>query len=249
MVGFVSTTATVARLLTFATMRQTDSPGDESRSQALARRTVTESPEFAEQAAAGDWYPALGEPLAIELANTLFSDGGRPVDALTTPAALTRWLDANADAIDAPLPRRPSAEDLNRARQLRTIIRALLGNAVDHDAPPAATVRRLNQLAALAPFTAQLHWTAHQPPEAHLSLSGAGRFDALLALVAQSAIDVLGGSGAGRLRRCEAPGCINYYLKDHPRRAWCSPRCGNRVRVARHYHRTRRGTANSTEHD
>jgi predicted RNA-binding Zn ribbon-like protein len=50
---------------------------------------------------------------------------------------------------------------------------------------------------------------------------------------------VLGGSGAGRLRRCEAPGCINYYLKDHPRRAWCSPKCGNRVRVARHYHRHR----------
>ena len=92
----------------------------------------------------------------------------------------------------------------------------------------------------LAPFTARLHWPAGKPPKAHLSLSGAGHLDALLALVAQSAIDVLGGSGAGRLRRCEAPGCINYYLKDHARRAWCSPRCGNRVRVARHYERARR---------
>ena len=113
-------------------------------------------------------------------------------------------------------------------------------SGVDGDRPPAATVRRLNELAALAPITARLHWTADASPKAHLSLSGAGRLDALLALLAQSAIDVLGGSGAGRLRRCEAPGCINYYLKDHPRRAWCSPKCGNRVRVARHYQRHRR---------
>src|ERR671915_2069182 len=193
-----------------------------------------------QQAAPSDTDPALGEPVAIEFANTLFTDGGRPLDALTTQAALTRWLDANAERIDAPLPRRLGARDLERARELRATIRALLANAVDGDPPAAATVRRLNELAALAPSTARLHWTADAPPKAHRPLAGAGRLDALLALLAHSAIDVLGGSGAGRLRRCEAPGCINYYLKDHPRRAWCSPKCGNRVRVARHYQRHRR---------
>ena len=86
-------------------------------------------------------------------------------------------------------------------------------------------------------MTTRLDWTADEPPTTRVSLSGAGRLDALLALLAHSAVDVLGGSGAGRLRRCEAPGCTSYYLKDHPRRAWCSPKCGNRVRVARHYHR------------
>ena len=196
--------------------------------------------EVEKQVAPSDTDPALGEPLAIEFANTLFTDGGRPFDALTTQAALTRWLDANAERIDAPLPRRLGAGDLERARELRAIVRALLAKAVDGDPPPAVTVRRLNELAALAPITAWLHWTADEAPKAHLSRSGADRLDALLALLAQSAIDVLGGSGAGRLRRCEAPGCINYYLKDHPRRAWCSPKCGNRVRVARHYRRNRR---------
>jgi predicted RNA-binding Zn ribbon-like protein len=186
-----------------------------------------------------DNHPALGEPLAIDLANTLFTDGGRPFDALTTPAALTRWLQANAERIDSPPPRRLGAGDLERTLELRAIIRALLGTAVDGGPPPAGTVRRLNELAALAPFTPRLQWPAGKPPNAHLSRGGADRFDALAALLAQSAIDVLGGSGAGRLRRCEAPGCINYYLKDHPRRAWCSPKCGNRVRVARHYQRTR----------
>jgi predicted RNA-binding Zn ribbon-like protein len=201
---------------------------------------MAERPQIEQQATPSDTYPALGEPLAIELANTLFTDSGQPLDALTTPAALTRWLQTNAERIDPPPPRRLSAGDLERARELRAIIRALLATAVNGDPPRAATVRRLNQIAALAPFTARLHWSAGEPPKAHLSVSGAGRLNALLALLAHSAIDVLGGSGAGRLRRCEAPGCINYYLKDHPRREWCSPKCGNRVRVARHYQRHRR---------
>ena len=206
----------------------------------MSERAIAEPPHIEQHAAPSETYPALGEPLAIEFANTLFTDGGRPLDALTTQAALTRWLAANAERIDAPLPRRPGAGDLERARELRAIIRGLLAKAVDGDPPPAATLRRLNQLAALAPVTVRLHWTDDEPPKARLLPSAAGRLDALLALLAQSAIDVLGGSGAGRLRRCEAPGCINYYLKDHPRRAWCSPKCGNRVRVARHYQRHRR---------
>ena len=224
----------------FATMRSEFLPEREARLQPLSERAVAERQQIEQQVAPSDTYPALGEPLAIEFANTLFTDSGRPLDALTTPAGLTRWLEINAERIDAPLPRRVGAGDLERALELRTIIRALLAKAVDGDSPPAATVRRLNELAALAPITARLHWKVDEPPKAHLSLSGAGRLDALLALLAQSAIDVLGGSDAGRLRRCDAPGCVNYYLKDHPRRAWCSPKCGNRVRVARHYHRTHR---------
>ena len=215
-------------------------PERRERLEPLPEQAMAERSPIEQQAVPSDTYPALGEPLAIELANTLFTDGGRPFDALTTPTALTRWLQANAARIDPPPPRRLGAGDLERARELRAIIRALLAKAVDGDPPPAATVRRLNELAALAPFTTRLHWSAGEPPKAHLSLAGAARVDALLALLAQSAIDVVGGSGAGRLRRCEAPGCINYYLKDHPRRAWCSPKCGNRVRVARHYERTRR---------
>ena len=203
---------------------------------------MADPPSIEEQATPSDAYPALGEPLAIELANTLFTDGSRPLDALTTPPALRRWLETNAERLDSPPPRRLSARELERARELRTTIRTLLATALDGHPPPSATIAHLNQLAALAPTTARLDWPPGKPPKAYLCLNGTGRLDALLALLAQSAIDVLGGSGAGRLRRCQAPGCINYYLKDHSRRAWCSPKCGNRVRVARHYHRRRTGT-------
>ena len=203
---------------------------------------MAEPPPIEQQATPSDAYPALGEPVAIELANTLFTDGGRPLDALTSPAALSRWLKTNAERIASPPPRRLSTGELERARELRATIRTLLAKALAGDPPPAAAIRHLNQLAALAPITPRLDWRTGEPPTARLSVSATGRFDAVLTLLAQSAIDVLAGSGAGRLRRCEAPGCICYYLKDHPRRAWCSPKCGNRVRVARHYqrrHRTR----------
>jgi predicted RNA-binding Zn ribbon-like protein len=43
-----------------------------------------------------------------------------------------------------------------------------------------------------------------------------------------------------QLRACLAPGCVVYFIKNHPRREWCSAGCGNRARSARHYQRHRR---------
>ncbi|WP_225993278.1 CGNR zinc finger domain-containing protein [Actinomadura rudentiformis] len=43
-----------------------------------------------------------------------------------------------------------------------------------------------------------------------------------------------------QLRACLAPGCVLYFLKNHPRREWCTAACGNRARGARHYRRHRR---------
>jgi predicted RNA-binding Zn ribbon-like protein len=60
-----------------------------------------------------------------------------------------------------------------------------------------------------------------------------------LAQVAEQAVALLGGADATRLRACYAPGCVLYFVKTHPRRAWCSVACGNRVRAARHYQRAR----------
>jgi predicted RNA-binding Zn ribbon-like protein len=54
-------------------------------------------------------------------------------------------------------------------------------------------------------------------------------------------VDILTGPAATRLRACYAPGCVLYFVKAHPRREWCSDACGNRVRAARHYQRSRAG--------
>ncbi len=59
----------------------------------------------------------------------------------------------------------------------------------------------------------------------------------LLGGLAADAIEFL--ASGPELRACLAPGCVLYFVKDHPRRAWCSTGCGNRVRAARHYARRR----------
>ncbi|WP_139810547.1 CGNR zinc finger domain-containing protein, partial [Mycobacterium avium] len=38
--------------------------------------------------------------------------------------------------------------------------------------------------------------------------------------------------------RCANPDCSMLFLATNPRRSWCTANiCGNRARVARHYHR------------
>jgi predicted RNA-binding Zn ribbon-like protein len=68
---------------------------------------------------------------------------------------------------------------------------------------------------------------------------GAARADVVLAAFAGDAIDLLTGRLRDEIRACGAPGCVLLYVRDHPRRQWCSNACGNRARQARHYRRTR----------
>lgn len=56
----------------------------------------------------------------------------------------------------------------------------------------------------------------------------------LAARLAEAAADLLTDPAIGRLKRCEADGCVMLFVPAHPRRRWCSAgRCGNRMRVAR----------------
>ena len=60
-----------------------------------------------------------------------------------------------------------------------------------------------------------------------------------LAELAHDSIDVLTGPEATKMRACQAPRCLLYFVRSHPRREWCSESCGNRARAARHYRRIR----------
>ncbi|MFJ9909135.1 CGNR zinc finger domain-containing protein [Streptomyces sp. NPDC101152] len=62
----------------------------------------------------------------------------------------------------------------------------------------------------------------------------------LAACLAEAAAELLADPAVTRIRECEADDCVMLFLAAHPRRRWCSAtRCGNRVRVARHYQRTK----------
>ncbi|MFD0730759.1 CGNR zinc finger domain-containing protein [Planotetraspora mira] len=63
----------------------------------------------------------------------------------------------------------------------------------------------------------------------------AGGFDAVLAHIARDAVDVVTGPRAQTISRCEVPGCVRIFLREHARRISCSTTCGDRVRAERHY--------------
>jgi predicted RNA-binding Zn ribbon-like protein len=177
--------------------------------------------------------PIRGEPLAIELHNTLYRGPGGPTDGLTDAAGLRAWLESLADR----LPLRPRAVDPERLDDfvaLRAATRDAL-HAVHEGRPvPAAARAALNERSAASPESLAL-----TPHGSELRHHGATPADVVLGVIAASAIAIVSGPHAGDLRACGAPGCILMFVRDHPRREWCSAACGNRARQARHYARSR----------
>jgi predicted RNA-binding Zn ribbon-like protein len=181
--------------------------------------------------------PLRDEPLAIELHNTVYAAGGEVVDALADRASAEAWLEALAARLpDGGRSPSPRPEELVA---LRDAVRAALHAAVEGTAHDAASLDTINRASARAPTSPRVVWRAGADPAAGTEYHGASRADVVLAAFAADAIDLITGPRRQDLRACGAPGCVLLFLKDHPRREWCSAACGNRARQARHYRRTR----------
>lgn len=187
--------------------------------------------------------PLLGEPLAVEFANTRYAVRGDRRDAIATADGLRRWLVAVAQRLadqgaDPPRWWAVHESDVDEFVRLRDAVReaaenTAAGRHVDE------TVRRLLNGAVRG----DPGWYELADADAGLyairrNTSGDPLVRARAAL-ARAAIDLLTGPLASALRACPAPGCVLLYVKNHPRREWCSAGCGNRVRAARHYARVR----------
>ncbi|MEW9549650.1 ABATE domain-containing protein [Nonomuraea sp. NPDC050783] len=173
----------------------------------------------------------IGEPLALDLLNTR----ARDFDALDTPGSFQAWLARQGERLAAP-PGPLPPDGLAAVRRLRGHVAAALEAVRAGDPPPPAALDALNEAARAAPPHRVLEWRGEGP---HLRTERDGDpLAGLLAQLAEAAVDLLADPAAGRVRGCEGPGCRMLFLPAHPRRRWCSPDlCGNRVRVARHYHR------------
>jgi len=181
------------------------------------------------------------EPLPVRLMSTIWADTDGRHDDLRTAADVDAWLDAvGLDRAGAPA----NDGELATARALRDAVRTLAAYVTADDRPGAAAAAE--QVGAALDL---VNATAAELPASRLALrdgrlevgapSGASPVTTALAGVAEQAVALLGGQDAARLRACYAPGCVLYFVKTHPRRAWCSVACGNRVRAARHYQRAR----------
>ena len=184
------------------------------------------------------------EPLSIRFANTRYAVRGQIHDGIGTPGQLRGWLADNAEELGI-VP--PAAEpDVATFGALRDAIRGLIRSAVRAVAPDVNEIGLLNSLSAVSP-----RW----PTLVHVDGTYGVReqttgdtTDRALAAIAQDAVIALGGHLHDQLRDCQGPGCVLFFVKDHPRREWCSLACGNRARAARHYlrHRAEGQAASST---
>jgi predicted RNA-binding Zn ribbon-like protein len=186
--------------------------------------------------------PLLGEPLPVELMNTIWADRHGVHDALSTTAHLQAWLAAVFP--DRPAPE-PGPDELARVRTLRDALRRLAATLTNDTRPAASSattdvhraVADVNSAAQQAPTWPQL---AYRDGELNRTTAGITTpAKRALSSIARDAIDLLAGDEPIALRACHAPGCVLYFVKGHPRREWCSVACGNRARAARHYRRHR----------
>jgi predicted RNA-binding Zn ribbon-like protein len=181
--------------------------------------------------------PLRDEPLGIELHNTVYVSRGELVDGLAEPRSAAAWLAALGDRLlQGGSGREPTPDELT---ELRRVVRDVLQVTVDGQTPSRADVDALNRAAARAPRSRSARWRRDAPPLGEINLHGASRTDVVLSALASDAIDLITSPRRDDLRACGAPSCVLMFLKDHPRREWCSTACGNRARQARHYRRAR----------
>ena len=196
-----------------------------------------------------------GSHFCLDFVNTQAIRGGQPADLLETPADLAAWLGEAGliSAVEAErLARRWAADRaegdavLERVRAFRGGLRRMLETVVRGGAASEDDIAAINGAlrgergyrqvvagAASGAFT-----------ERFVAVAGdAGESDRVLAALAETASDLLCQGDLSRVRVCESPRCILFFYdtsKNRTRR-WCSmAACGNRMKAAAHFQRTRK---------
>lgn len=168
--------------------------------------------------------------LALALTNTAAHS-----DVLATPAALTTWLSAHAERLG------PADEEialrLADFRGLRIAIREAVSAILQGASPSADSVRTLNEASAAVPTAPALAEGPGGPVWVERLTASPSRTVEILATIARSAIELVGGPDRDRLRLCPARRCGTAFLASRSQQVWCSASCGNRMRVARHHAR------------
>jgi predicted RNA-binding Zn ribbon-like protein len=183
-----------------------------------------------------------GRP-ALALVNSRRNGPSGPIDELASTAALCRWLEDH----QVVSLRECDGADLRSMIALRDAVRELLLARIEGRTPDPSSLHAVNQATAAAPTARHLDWASADGPSERRDCLGAGGIALARALLAADAIDLVVGTDHADLRACDAPGCLRLMVKDHPRRRWCSTRCGDRVRASRYYHRHRSTSGEDAE--
>jgi predicted RNA-binding Zn ribbon-like protein len=174
----------------------------------------------------------LGQDPALDIANTVAIVDGGEHDMVADAAEYERWAGAEAAALGfggdgmAAL-----VASRSRVLELRAAVRAVVAAAAAGRPTSSSAVAELNRASRGAP-----EWLELDPVSGDLRRSSrASAADALIATYARAAMSLVGEDDAQPVRRCPAPSCGMFYRPSRTDQHWCSPQCGSRARVARHY--------------
>jgi predicted RNA-binding Zn ribbon-like protein len=200
----------------------------------------------------------VSERLCLDFVNTEIVDAGTRVDLLQSFGDLAAWAaeagiisHAEAKAMSTRWKGdRDADRALQHAREFRASLRAMCERIVDRERRPQASPhsphvpqRAIDDInAVLCTRVAQLELVRTKTGYDTQLQRDFSTPAQLLVPIAESAADLLSRDDLSMLKKCQGPQCIIFFYdttKNH-RRRWCSmAACGNRAKVAAHYHRTR----------
>jgi predicted RNA-binding Zn ribbon-like protein len=171
-----------------------------------------------------------GAPWLDLLASRELSHGPEPIERLSSPVRLSRWLEAERLGTTGP----PVDEaDLAAALALREALRRVTHAVLNGTVPDVGAIE-------------EIHEHAHHGETLALrvrpTLERVAPLDTREALgrLARAALEDLTGPLAGELRACAAEDCRMVFRDPTGRRRWCDPtRCGTRTRVRSYRDRQR----------
>lgn len=189
----------------------------------------------------------VGNHLCLDLINTQLIVKGEPRDLLESFDDLALWLvqarlltATQAEGAKAHLNNEEAASLLERAKTFRAMFRVVAERVAAGKAVPNSAINTMNQFLAQRPGYPELVRTKEGFKRRFHSL--ATQQVELLASLLEAASDLLSSGHLSLIKKCANAACILYFLdttKNHTRN-WCSMQlCGNRMKVAAHYQRSR----------
>ncbi|GGP81833.1 CGNR zinc finger domain-containing protein [Streptomyces sindenensis] len=200
-----------------------------------------------------DPRPLTGEPLAIDLLNTRWIDGGGRHDLLDTVSGLAIWLDSppvrehltlgtsltSSAALSPEAPLTADRATLDRLLTARAALDALAATAVHRNPATPEDSARLNEVLAHGRIRCTLG--PGGLPESVVEVDEPSWLPAWYA--AENWLRLVA-DRPDRIRHCANDACVLHFhdTSKNGTRRWCSMAgCGNRAKAQRHYAR-RTGT-------
>lgn len=175
-------------------------------------------------------FKFVGNELALDFVNTRIRMGAELCDLIETPEQLARWL--HETSLNCPVEgwSEQNFVELRHLREalLKVFLSTIDGVAVDPD-PLAAINRHLRNQTRQTYLRQDAKGFHLAEREAPISA------DALMALLAAAAAELLVSTDTRRIKSCAHPQCVLMFkdTSKSGRRRWCSMEtCGNRMKVA-----------------